>query len=266
MNNQKKRMVISACALGAIAILYFAFVYPWPVNEGVQGTIGGVQKYNAGQLSDKDVKLGGSENSTDPIATLEQKVSAMEGRLAPNLRTQVIEARLQYIEARLAVPPEARSASVGIEARLKEIEARCMEKSASIPVEARLAILEARLAAPPEARTAQTAEQRLNNIESRLAIPAESRLASTSIEARLMQAEARCMERSAGLPVESRLNYIEARLAPSPEARLVILEARLNNIESRLNIPPEARTVTPEARLNNIESRLAPSQDYRQMQ
>jgi hypothetical protein len=59
----KKGMVYVLMVVGVLAIVYFAFLFPWPQSENAQGTIGGVKKYNAEQISDKDVKIEGEQMS-----------------------------------------------------------------------------------------------------------------------------------------------------------------------------------------------------------
>ena len=53
----KGKIVIGGILVAVIAVVYFSFLYPWPGNSDVLGTIGGVKKYNSQQISDKDVQL-----------------------------------------------------------------------------------------------------------------------------------------------------------------------------------------------------------------
>jgi len=59
--NKKTRVLIIGSALVAILVLYFAVFYPWPTtNSDLSGTVGGVEKankYQAEQISDKDVAV-----------------------------------------------------------------------------------------------------------------------------------------------------------------------------------------------------------------
>src|SRR5260221_932261 len=87
----------------ALALFYFAFLYPWPASVEVQGTIGGGKKYNAGQLTDKDVQLSGSQGSTR-MSTMEKRIKSLEGRLAPYAQRAMLEARAHYMWTQHAVP------------------------------------------------------------------------------------------------------------------------------------------------------------------
>jgi hypothetical protein len=60
----KNKLIIGG-ALAAIAVLYFAVLYPWPSDSEMFGTIGGAKKYRSEQITDKDVVVGGQENTTD---------------------------------------------------------------------------------------------------------------------------------------------------------------------------------------------------------
>src|SRR5260221_12218167 len=137
----------------ALALFYFAFIYPWPASVEVHGTIGGVKKYNAGQLTDKDVQLSGSQGSTR-MSTMEKRIKSLEGRLAPDAQRAVLEARVNYIETRLAVPTDARTAPPTLEAKIAQVEAEALAKSASLPAEQRVADLEAMLFTQTDQRTA----------------------------------------------------------------------------------------------------------------
>jgi hypothetical protein len=53
----KNKLMISGVTAVVIGVIYIAFLYPWPVGQGTEGTIGGVKKYNAHQLAEKDVQL-----------------------------------------------------------------------------------------------------------------------------------------------------------------------------------------------------------------
>jgi len=50
------KIIFGVVIFVAAAIIVVSFFYP-PVDEGTSGTIGKVKKYNAGQISEKDVKL-----------------------------------------------------------------------------------------------------------------------------------------------------------------------------------------------------------------
>ena len=63
----KNKLIIGG-ALAAIAVLYFAVLYPWPSDSEIFGTIGGAKKYRSEQITDKDVVVGGQENSTTEAA------------------------------------------------------------------------------------------------------------------------------------------------------------------------------------------------------
>ena len=71
----KKRIVYGGGLAAVLMIVYFAFFYPWPNDENVQGTIGGVKKYNSPQISEKDVVLDGQTTqgtSVSDNATIEK--------------------------------------------------------------------------------------------------------------------------------------------------------------------------------------------------
>jgi len=53
----KNKLMISGVTAVVLGVIYIAFLYPWPVGQGTEGTIGGVKKYNAHQLAEKDVQL-----------------------------------------------------------------------------------------------------------------------------------------------------------------------------------------------------------------
>lgn len=53
--------IMGGVAVLAIAVIvYFSFFYPPTKNEDVAGTIGAAKKYQSEQITDKDVKLGGT--------------------------------------------------------------------------------------------------------------------------------------------------------------------------------------------------------------
>ena len=56
------RAILAAIAFVVIAVAYMSFFYPWPSTSDVQGTIGGVKKYNASQMGEKDVTLASPQN------------------------------------------------------------------------------------------------------------------------------------------------------------------------------------------------------------
>ena len=53
----KNKLMIGGVTFTVLAVIYVAFLYPWPAGQGTEGTIGGVKKYNAHQLAEKDVQL-----------------------------------------------------------------------------------------------------------------------------------------------------------------------------------------------------------------
>ena len=59
-SNRSKIALLTVGSLAAIAVVgYFAFFYPPESEQDVRGTIGGVKKYRASQIDEKDVQLGG---------------------------------------------------------------------------------------------------------------------------------------------------------------------------------------------------------------
>lgn len=64
MEGLMKKAIIGGLAVAAVAVLYFATLYPWPGASSSEGTIGGVKKYNAGQIDDKDVKVAQPSNES----------------------------------------------------------------------------------------------------------------------------------------------------------------------------------------------------------
>src|ERR1051326_308633 len=64
-----KKVFIGLTSVVFLAIVYVAFFYPWPSTEGLQGTFGGVKKYNAHQLSDKDVQVSAISDLDRTIIT-----------------------------------------------------------------------------------------------------------------------------------------------------------------------------------------------------
>ena len=69
----KKKAIVGGFAFFAIAVIYLAVLYPWPASNGdVQGTIGGVKKYNAYQMSDRDVQI--SQQSLTPAENIDPEV------------------------------------------------------------------------------------------------------------------------------------------------------------------------------------------------
>jgi hypothetical protein len=54
--------VVAACV-----VIYFAFLYPWPGESDVYGTIGGVKKYRSEQITDADVVVNNSRTPVDII-------------------------------------------------------------------------------------------------------------------------------------------------------------------------------------------------------
>jgi hypothetical protein len=53
----KNKLMITGVTVVVLGVIYIAFLYPWPAGQGTEGTIGGVKKYNAHQLAEKDVQL-----------------------------------------------------------------------------------------------------------------------------------------------------------------------------------------------------------------
>ena len=65
----KKKGIFVLAAIAIVAIVYAVVLYPWPVsNQDALGTIGGVKKYNANQISDKDVQLSEQALTNGEIA------------------------------------------------------------------------------------------------------------------------------------------------------------------------------------------------------
>ena len=55
----RNKSLIGGILLAVVAIMYVAFLYPWPSTPQTEGTIGVAKKYHSDQISDKDVKLDG---------------------------------------------------------------------------------------------------------------------------------------------------------------------------------------------------------------
>ena len=62
---KKQKYVLAAIVVAIVFVGYMSFFYPWPSSSDVQGTIGGVKKYNASQMSDKDVTLATPSSERD---------------------------------------------------------------------------------------------------------------------------------------------------------------------------------------------------------
>lgn len=126
----KKGTIYIVMLVGVLAILYFAFIFPWPQNENVQGTIGGVKKYNQQQLSEKDVKLEAQQYSEAEIAEIEKRVDGMEGRLAVEGQKALLSARGNFLVERLApLQAETKQAPLSMEAQMMRVEAKLMERT-----------------------------------------------------------------------------------------------------------------------------------------
>ena len=53
----KKNLFMGGVAIVIVAIVYFAFLYPWPSAPESVGTIGSVQKYKSDQINQQDIAL-----------------------------------------------------------------------------------------------------------------------------------------------------------------------------------------------------------------
>ncbi len=269
----------------ALALVYFAFLYPWPVTQEVQGTIGGVKKYNAGQLTDKDVRLGGPQGPKAHMRSMEKRIKSLEGRLTPDGQTAVLQSRIDNVDSRLAIDPSSYGTPGDLNARIQQAEAEALSKSATLPTEERIADLEAMLFTQTDARTeplpayqrteAVQPDQRTASVQpdQRTAqVQPDQRTASVQPDQRTAQvqpdqrtAQVQPDQRTEPVPAEQRTaqtieertaQSIEERTAQSIEERTAqTIEERIDNIESRLNIPPDSRTnQTIEQRLSAAEA------------
>jgi hypothetical protein len=157
----KNKTIFGGIALVAVVVLYFVTIYPWPAVESTEGTIGGVKKYNAGQLSDKDVKIEGqtTSNSTDaPVsgtpadangrqASLEQAKSAGLEQAKSSNAIQAKSAGLEQakssnaIQAKSAGLEQAKSSN-SIQAKSAALEQSRMARKNAALEQAKKAALE----------------------------------------------------------------------------------------------------------------------------
>ena len=100
----KKGMIYVVMLVAVLAIVYFAFIFPWPQSENAQGTIGGVKKYNAQQLSDKDVKLESMQMSEAELIELLKEAmkyvpEAQQKAIIETAQKSQVEAAMKFIPA-----------------------------------------------------------------------------------------------------------------------------------------------------------------------
>ena len=57
-SNKRSVWLLSGLTALIVVVLYFAFIYPWPKEDELSGTIGKVKKYRSQQISEKDLALG----------------------------------------------------------------------------------------------------------------------------------------------------------------------------------------------------------------
>jgi hypothetical protein len=281
-----KKLLGGSIAVALILVVYFAFLYPWPDSKNIEGTIGGVKKYNAGQISDKDVKLAETAYTGEQLNEFAQRIDKLEGRLAPDARNFVQLEYLKHLESAIApLKPEQRLEPMPMQSRIDMLNAIALERSLGLPFDKQIASLELRIAPfDPSYKIAPLApEKRLDNIASRnLPKPEVERFESLPLISRILVVEMLLQAKNAELPMEKQIARLEERLA-GPDMSLqkesLKPEARLDNMVQRYasfvpeyqlaKLPPEQRIaiafataaernapLKPELKIAGLELRL----------
>lgn len=126
MKNRTKGLVIGGAILAVIAVVYFSFFYPPPSGEETAGTVGGVKKYRAPQITEKDVVLEGQQSTesqpadqvsaddeatferaerdfAEAVAVLETAQRALQGKMVDR---KLVSAELEKAASRISLAAE----------------------------------------------------------------------------------------------------------------------------------------------------------------
>jgi hypothetical protein len=257
----KNKLVYAGILVALVVVVYFAFLYPWPKNETVTGTIDGAKKYNAQQLSDKDVKLEADQYTDAQFGDMEKQVGEIEARTAPNIQAAFLKARAGFIIQRLAGPIETKLAPLPTENKVAIMQLWMLQNALAKPIEEQVANLESRLAGPekrlagPEKKTAASVaiEERVNDLLSRLADPQKrSQLVQLPLESQVAAIQVMMTQKSMSMTLQEQVKQLESRLA-GPEkktAASVAIEARVADLMKRVAPPIAAMNISLPQELN----------------
>ncbi|MFI5253138.1 MAG: hypothetical protein ACHQQQ_12000 [Bacteroidota bacterium] len=284
----KNKAIIGGVAFVAlVVVVYFAMIYPWPGNSGTEGTIGGVKKYNANQLSEKDVATSnGAPAAGNTLSGPDQQIRFLEAhylarmayvplndrmiklyeRFAPaevdkrmaTENQQQLADRFSKLEAKMAPQLVEGRMQWTLEQRMSALEYIVQARMAPQNIDARLQFMERSLGVPIDARQATNIEARMNTVFERMAISSDMRQAYTAL---LEANQAKNVEAKQAQNLDARFAAVEAVFYARMQALPV--EDRMNIImESRLapNLVDAKNAPTLMDRISNVENRLAPNQ------
>ncbi len=94
---QQHKLIFGGIAAVVAVVVYASLIYPWPATPDAVGTIGGVKKYHADQITDNDVKVNNGQNATiEPGTANDNSVVEHQASL---FRNAPVDRQIQFFRA-----------------------------------------------------------------------------------------------------------------------------------------------------------------------
>ena len=95
---QQHKLIFGGIVAVVVVVVYASLIYPWPATPDAVGTIGGVKKYHAYQITDNDVNVNNEQNSTIAPASGTAVDNSVVERQAGLFRTAGLERQISFFQ------------------------------------------------------------------------------------------------------------------------------------------------------------------------